>query len=158
MAFLVEDCSGLESANSMATVVEFNEYFEDRGNADAVALTDIKKQSLLILGADYLANVFSWSGDKYVNDQSMPFPRVIDTEKLCTPANIKYAQIELALIANGGDLLSDVGQRVISEQVSSIKVTYSEYSDEQTKYTAVYSLVKPYLENNSSVSHKVIRS
>ena len=89
--------------------------------------------------------------------QALPFPRVVDTVTIF-PTDIKYANIELALKANGGDLLSDVGQRVISEQVSSIKVTYSEYSDEQTNYTAVYSLVKPYLSNSSSFSHSVVRT
>ena len=158
MAFTIEDCTGLELANSMASVAEFDTYFTDRGNTDAVALTQAVKESLLIKGADYLKTVFEWTGDKLVINQNMPFPRLINGATVCTPLDIKYAQIELAFTANDGDLLTNVGQKVVSEQVSSIKVTYSEYSNEQLNYSAVYNLVKPYLDNSSSYSHKVVRA
>lgn len=159
MAFTVEDGTGLSDANSLASVAEFDAYCTERG-IDVTGFADTTaKEVALVKGADYLKTVYydSWVGDKLVVTQALPFPRVVDTVTIF-PTDIKYANIELALKANGGDLLSDVGQRVISEQVSSIKVTYSEYSDEQTNYTAVYSLVKPYLSNSSSFSHSVVRT
>lgn len=159
MAFVVQDLTGLSTANSMASVAEFDAYCLDRGIDTTGFANDTAKEVALVKGCDYLKTVYyeSWSGELLVETQSTPFPRVVDTVTIF-PTDIKYANIELALKANGGDLLSDVGQRVISEQVSSIKVTYSEYSDEQTNYTAVYSLVKPYLSNSSSFSHNVVRT
>jgi len=158
MAFTVEDGTGLSDANSLASIVEFDSYCTDRG-IDITGFDQTAKEVALVKGADYLKIVYydSWTGDKLVETQALSFPRVVETETIF-PTDIKYANIELALKANGGDLLSDVGQRVISEQVSSIKVTYSEYSDEQQSYTSVYNLVKPYLSNSNSYSHTVVRT
>lgn len=158
MAFIVEDGSGLSDANSLVSVADFDGYCADRGIDLSDFADDTAKEVALVKGSDYLKTVYygSWSGDKLVETQALPFPRVVSLETIF-PTDIKYANIELALKANVGELLSDVGQRVISEQVSSIKVTYSEYSDEQTNYTAVYSLVRPYLSNSSSFAHSVVR-
>ena len=110
-------------------------------------------------GADYLKTVYygSWVGDKLVETQALPFPRVVNLVTIF-PTDIKYANIELSLKANGGDLLSDVGQRVIEKKVGPITKKFSEYSDEQQSYTAVYNIVKPYLSNSSTFSHSVVRS
>ena len=156
--FLVEDCSGLELANSLATVAEFDDYFTDRGNSDAVALTIAVKQSLLIKGSDYLKSVFEWDGVKYLTTQNLPFPRAVSGSKICTPLNVKFANIELALISNTEELQTNVGQRVTKEKVSSIEVHYSEYSNEAVKYTSVYNLVKPYLSSASDSQRTVIRT
>ena len=158
MAFIVDDGTGLANANSLASVAEFNAYCSDRGIDISKFATDTDKENALVLGADYLKTVYydSWIGEKLKETQALPFPRVVSGDTIF-PTDIKYANIELALKANDSELLKDVGQRVIKEKVSSLEVTYSEYSDEQQSYTNVYNLVRPFLSNSSSYSHKVVR-
>ena len=158
MAFLVEDGTGLDNANSMSSVTEFDAYYTDR-NVDISALSTTDKESLLIRGADYLSTVYSgsWVGELKVSTQSMPFPRILSDGTEIFPSAIKSANIQLALKANDGDLLTDVGQRVVEKKIDVITTKYSEYSDEQQSYTSVYNLVKPYLENSSIYSHSVTR-
>ncbi len=160
MAFIPEDGTGLDNSNSLATVVEFDAYCTDRGIDVSGFADDTSKEIALVKGADYLKTVYygQWEGELLNSEQALPFPRVVSNETIF-PTDIKYANIELALKANGGDLLSDTSQRVISEQVSSIKVTYSEYSDEATQYTKSYGYVKPYLSSDiGSFSHKIVRT
>lgn len=158
MAFIVEDGTGLITANSMATVDEFDSYCTDRGIDISGFTTTTSKEVALVKGADYLKVVYygNWSGTLLLSTQSMPFPRVVDTVTIF-PDAVKYANIELAIRSNTEVLLQDLGQRVIEEQVASIKVKYSEYFSEQQSYTKVYSLLKPFLDIINSFSIPVKR-
>ncbi len=159
MAFTVEDGSGLIDANSFVEVAEFTAYCADRGIDITGFADDTAIENALINGGDYLKSVYygSWIGELLVDTQRLPFPRVFNGVSIY-PIDIKFANITLALKENNKELLIDVGQRVVEEQVSSIKVKYSEYSDEQTNYTNVYQLVKPFLMNTSKVSRKIVRT
>ena len=156
MAFTVEDGTGLPTANSMATVAEFDSYHTDRGNADIVALPQNEKEALLIRGADYLKLHYTWANDKLVSTQSLPFPRTVFT----LPSDIKTANIILAQKAKEYDLIADAERRVKKEKVSTLEVVYDE-KDTTTgkKFTEVDLLVKPYLKSgNTEIFHKVERT
>lgn len=53
MAFIVEDGTGVKSANSYATVQEFKDYFADRPE-DVSAILDATIQTLLVAATDYI--------------------------------------------------------------------------------------------------------
>ena len=158
MALIVEDGTGIATANSYIDVAYFDAYFTDRGNADAIAIVD--KDSLLIKATDYIETVYygKWSGERLTTTQALEFPRTIDYVDVGVPDRLKKACCELALKANSTTLLVDVEQRVIKEKVAVIETTYSEYDDQPTQYTTVYNLLKEYLENASSNSSKMIRT
>lgn len=159
MPLIVQNDLGTETtANSYVTVAEFDSYWTDRGNTEAVGITD--KEPLLIQATDYIENVYFglWSGYSLTTTQNTEFPRVIDGVSVGIPTRLKNACIELALKANTETLLTDIEQRVIKEKVSSIEVQYAEYSDQMKQYSVVYGLVSPYLANNSQNSIKVTRT
>jgi len=158
VSFITEDGTGLLNANSMVTVVEFDEYFTDRGNTDMTSLTLEEKQSLLVKGADYLNLSYVWENEKLSPEQSMPFPRTV----FGLPQAIKRANIILASKANDDDLIADAERRVKKEKVSSLEIVYDENDTSNgTTFTEVELLVKPYTKVNSydsDIFHRVTRA
>ena len=158
MAIVVEDGTGIATANSYIDSTYADSYFSDRGVTEWASLTN--KDALLIQATDYIETVYygKWLGERLTTTQALEFPRVIDNEDVGVPERLKKACCELALKANSGTLLVDVEQRVVKEKVAVIETTYSEYDDQLTQYTTVYNLVKEYLENASLNSSKVVRT
>lgn len=77
MAFTVEDGTGVDGANSYATVSEADDYHEDRGNTSWTG-TDEAKQAALVKATDYIEGRWagSFKGQKEFNtDQPLSFPR-----------------------------------------------------------------------------------
>ena len=157
MALVVEDGTGVVNANSYIDTTYFDSYWTDRGNSEAVAITD--KEPLLIQATDFIESIYynKWLGYRLTDIQVLEFPRVIDGVDVGVPDRLKKAVWELALKANSGTLLEDINQQIIKEKVSVIETTYSEFSDQLTRYTAVYNLISIYLENASQNSVKVTR-
>ena len=157
----VEDGSGLIDADSYVSVSYCDTYFSDRLITEWIDITDVPtKEALLIRATDYIEQVYSqaWSGEPLMDTQALSFPRLIDDVDVGVPERLKKACCELALKANSGTLLTDVEQRIVKEKVAVIETTYGEYSDQLTQYTAVYELIKIYLDNPSSNSMKVVRT
>lgn len=109
MAFVVENGTGLTTANSFASVAAADTYHTDRGNTAWAALDNAVKQNLLIKATDYLMNsaVFPWKGTAKTATQALVWPRtgVIETNGLAVadnavPYKVMLATADLALIAN----------------------------------------------------------
>ena len=160
VTLIVEDGTGIADANSYVSEAEYLDYWTNRGNATAMAITGDDLKSLLIQATDYVESVYygKWLGDSLTATQALEFPRVIDLVDVGVPSRLKKACFELALKANSGSLLTDVEQRVTKEKVGSLSVEYDKYSNQLTQYTNVYELVKPYLLNQSTTSVKVTRT
>lgn len=141
---VVEDGTGLSNADSFVSVAYADTYFTTRGVTAWASFTN--KEALLIKATDYIEAVYSesWKGVTLNDTQSLSFPRIID-DATVYPDRLLKAVCELALKANGGDLLVDVEQRTIEEKVDVITVKYAEYSDQKTQYSMVYGLISPYL-------------
>jgi len=159
ITLVVEDGTGLATANSYIDEAYFDLFFTNIGNAEAVALETEPKKALLIQATRYIETVYygAWKGEALTTTQRLSFPRVIDgvTE---FPERLKEACCDLAWKANSVTLLVDVEQRVVKEKVASLETVYAEYSDQKTQYTEVYNLLQPYLENSSSYSMKLERT
>jgi hypothetical protein len=159
MALVIQDDLGTKTdANSYVSVAEFDTYWTDRDNQEALAI--VNKDAVLIKATDYIETVYygKWKGTRYTTTQNTEFPRVIDGENVGIPTRLKNACFELAFKANSGNLLTDIQQRIVKEKVAVIETTYSEYSDQLTQYTTVYNLLREYLKNDSMNSSKVIRT
>lgn len=160
MALVVQlDDGSITNANSYISVAYFDTYWTDRGNTVAVALTTAQKEVLLIKATDYIETIYYglWKGERLTTTQNTEFPRTIDLVDVEIPDRLEKACAELAWKAHSADLLLDVEQRIVKEKVAVIETTYSEYSDQLTKYTAVYNLISEYLKNRSSTSRNIVR-
>lgn len=158
MALIVEDGTGIATANSYIDSSYADAYFLDRDIAEWASLTN--KDALLIKATDYIETVYygKWQGERLTTTQALEFPRVIDSVDVGVPDRLKKACCELALKANSGELITDIEQRVIKKKVAVIETTYAEYSDQTTQYTKVYDLLSEYLLNSNSNTVKVTRS
>lgn len=168
MAFVPEDGTGLDSANSLIDVAFADAYFTDR-NIAAWTGTNVVKQAALIQATDYLENRFSnlFLGDKKVTLQSLSFPRVI-TGMAEIPVGVKRAVCEYALRALTTKLAPDPeihasgqGLERIRKKVGPIEnETRFQYQGPGTvrillrPYPAADILLKDVLKNNSG---RVIR-
>ena len=161
MALVVEDGTGLATAESYLSVADADAYHASRGTAEASWVdldTEIKEQCLR-RATDYLLQTFrgTWKGVAVKPDtQALDWPRysvypsdsvLYALSSTTVPPEVKKACAELALRANVGSLTSDVAPTgaVLSEQVGSIAVTYANASTSQTRYTAVDRMLGPLL-------------
>lgn len=129
MALIVEDGTYKVDANSYAPTVDADAYFAARG-IDAWADVE-NKDAMMVRGCQYLdANYGSrFPGIPTTSTQALQWPRTgaVDRDGReaavnAIPAEIKYAQFELALRASQGDLDPDQdrGGQIASEQLGEL--------------------------------------
>jgi len=107
----------------------------------------LPEDQTLTLALDYL-ELQNWAGEKTDPDQPLDWPRNGATE---VPADIKQAQMEAAIVYDGGgDPMAPVGPKVLSETVfGAVAVTYSDKGGNSgTYYTKLMALIQPYLETS----------
>lgn len=157
MAFILEDGTGLDNANSLASVDEFKEYYTDR-NIDITALADTDIEALLIQGTDYITQKYynNFIGELVNENQSLLFPRKIN-DTIVFPARVKYATIVLAYKSNTAELFEDTRQAVKKEKVEGLEVEYQDDSIATATYNTVDGYLKPYI-NGFSGAMQVSRS
>ena len=124
MAFVVEDGTGLSTANSFVSVEEADAYFEDRDPdheiyADWWDLTTEAKQAALVRGTQGLCTYLlgRWRGKKKSSTQALPWPRtdVEDEEGLevsdeVVPVPVRQATCEVGFI--------EITQRYVQREVT----------------------------------------
>lgn len=121
MAFVAEDGTGLDDANSYATVAFADEYFADRG-ITAWTGSDTVKQQKLIQATDYIETRFTFDGEPFSEEQALHFPTLDCETSLAAemPVNLLKATAEYALRALTAPLapdptVDDTGGRVIAK-------------------------------------------
>ena len=127
---IIEDGSIVANANSFATDAELKTYANLRGLA--VPATQPEREALLVLAMDYLfSKEAQFQGCRVDSTQLLPFPRRgvwlngFSVEKTVIPANLKNAQMELAIQANDSDLLVNaMSQNIASEKIDTLEVSY----------------------------------
>lgn len=141
MTFVVEDGSGVTGANSYASIDQADAYHLARGNtawAEALSSPDDARESALVRATAWIDGVYGsrFSGKRTNGrSQSLQWPRTCATDAECEiissdeiPVEIINATCEAALreLADAGSLSPDYiqSQRVVSEQVGSLSVTY----------------------------------
>lgn len=132
-AIVVEAGEGDPFANSYVTLQEVRAYVKAR-NKESLFTDTRQAEANIIAAADFLQGINSFQGLPVWQEQSMLWPRtgVYLNEVLfaddAIPANLKKAQIELAmLIASGVDIRpANNGRFTIQETVGPITVKYSD--------------------------------
>lgn len=103
MAFVVEDGTGLSTANSYNTIDFLDQYHTDRGNFTWTDESLAIKQAKAIIATDYIDVRFTYLGSKLKETQALEFPRdnlfLNRTELEGVPDIVKKAHAELAFIA-----------------------------------------------------------
>lgn len=137
MAFLAEDGTGLENANSYVDLTFADSYFEDRGNAVWAAASEAQKKVALIKATDYVESRFTFHGEPYSDDQALHFPTedYESDDPAVMPVNLLKAVSEYALRALSAELapdlaVDDTGGRVVekTEKVGPLEET-TKYSE-----------------------------
>jgi len=157
MSIVVEDGTGLATANSYISLADANTYHSDRANTAWASATEAARNAALIKSAQWLDGKYRdrWIGFKADEDQSLCWPRYeaydedgyyIDSDAV--PTRITYAQAEAALaIIDGTDLTPtlDRGGKVRREKVGPIETEYFDGAPSRTVLTVVSDLVRGYI-------------
>lgn len=154
MALIVETGAQVAGAESYAAVADATAYFAARANTTWAALTTGAQEAALRNACDYIEAMYGtrWKGDRVAITQALSWPRdgvVVDGVELSTtaiPAALMRANIELALKASAGELLSDQSAQVLSETVGPISVTYASGARQNTRYAFVETLLASLLQ------------
>jgi hypothetical protein len=164
MPLIVEDGTGVENANSYATVGEADAYYALRGESDWAGVTADAddKAAALIKAADYLNAVPPWLGVSISSSQTMVLPT---TEVGEVPYAVKQAQLILAKEAALGDLsispLGDVQVLKIREKLEGVGEVETEYADQSSSYvpmnSTVFGLLKPWIRQSGGLGLQTAR-
>lgn len=109
MAFVVEDGTGVATANALVSVEDADTYFADRGNATWGALQAAEKQAAIVRASIWLSAYFRWKGSRVSGRaQGLAWPRsgVVDRDGNAVPVNavpieVQRAAFEAALFEAG---------------------------------------------------------
>lgn len=149
MAFVAEDGTGLDDANSLCDVAYADAYFVDRANTVWAALTTANKQVALIKATDYIETRYlnRWKGSEQFpdNPQALSFPRLYIGYDDQVPINIKKATAEYALRSRTAPLGADPTVDASGLQVQSTRNKVGPIETEKTfKEGGSISLWRPY--------------
>lgn len=172
MALIVEDGTGLSTAESLCSVADADAYHLNRGAAAWAALTTAAKEQNLRKATDYMTQAYRlrWNGSRVTATQALDWPRhgvpredyyvtssvppnSIDGQFYYpsdeVPLEVARACAELSLRALSGDLLADVERAVRRERVGPIETEYEPGSLQSTRYAAVDAMLAPFLRARS---------
>ncbi len=144
--FIVEDGSGKTDATSYADVLDFRQYWENRG-VDYSTTTDDTIKAWLNLSTEYIDLNYNFEGLKTDNDQALEWPRNGTTKKdECEiqdneiPGEVIDATIYLSAQSKNNNL-QEVSGNVKSEKIGTYSVEYNGKSG-----TKEYLVVDNYLK------------
>ena len=167
--FVVEDGTGLATANSYPSVAEADEHWENYGTVAERAAwsgsSTADKQDALREGTRYIDNRYQgrWRGVRGTTDQALDHPRirVIDTDGWARDENIVFTEVKRATIMAalkvrlGVDLMPDVEGSDVG--VSSESVTVGPISESKTyagsktafkTYSSIEATLRPILQRS----------
>lgn len=168
MSLVVEDGSGLSTANSYSSVADADSYVADHG-ADTVwsAASDDDKETALILGTQFIDLLYAtrFKGVKENNENALCFPRMgctdedgYDIYSDVVPNKIVYAAIEAAVRSiNGDDFLAmQSNPGLIKSETKKIAVLeksieYVHGKDQEPYYPRIEALVRPFLKGSDRI-------
>lgn len=148
MSIVVEDGTGLSTAETFVSVADADAYHLAIGNTGWTG-TDAAKEIALRRAAQYIDTRYKYRGERKNLNQALEWPRVDyepDGRTEAWPvANLKAACCEAALRALSDTLTADVStDQVIEETVGPITVRYASKSG-QTRYPVVDDLLRKYV-------------
>jgi hypothetical protein len=151
MALVVEDGTGLSTAESYISVADADTYIASYKGADATwdGATDATKEVAARQASKYLDGTNRWKGIKKYSTQTLDWPRVYAYDETATaytgiPTQLEQATAEVMfLIVTGETITSTVtkSDQTIREKVGEIEVEYVNGASIQPVYPVVNRLV-----------------
>lgn len=165
MALVVEDGTGLSTAESYISVADAETRLGNLGDTTFAALSTAEKEEALRKATIYMEGAYRlrWKGTRLLRAQALSWPRygaVVDSYDLdsdTVPTEVANACADFALKASTGELLPDQERAVIREKVGSLETEYGEFSSQTKTYPLIARTLAPFLKSSSSVT-KVGRS
>lgn len=160
MALIVEDGTGLATAESYISVINASTYHTNRGNAAWAALaSDAVREQALRKATEFMTQTYRlrWSGYRKTTTQALDWPRYEaprpDSGSMAlsyyasdaVPAEVANACAELALRASAAALLADQTTPKTETTVGPITVRYADGARQSKRYPAVDALLAPLL-------------
>lgn len=156
MALIVEDGSGLATAESYISVADATAYFALRGNASwATIASDTIREQLLRQATDYMEGYYgqAWKGLRVGLTQALSWPRadveLPDVGGQFTgsyqfvfpynqvPKDVATACADLALLSLAGPLAPDMEPLIKSEKTDVLETVWADGSPPYTIYRGV---------------------
>lgn len=166
--FVVEDGTGLSTANAYVTEANADQYHENYGNPSAwTDLTSAQKQQYIREATRYLDSVYAlqWIGDRKESGQALDWPRAFaedpdgflrDDDSV--PQEVQDACSLLALKAVSDTLLVDLSSpsgNIVRDRTKvgeiEIETQYGGGSTNQKRYSLIEGLLLPLLANRNRV-------
>lgn len=164
MTIIVEDGTGLATAETYCTVAEATTYFANIGDAAWAALaTDAIREQCLRKATFFMLGKYRtrWNGTRKSTVQALDWPRSLvpikDAPDLyggsasyyddaSVPAAVKNACASLALRAATSTLLADQSRTKKSVTVGPISTVYDDVSSQAVQYVEVDAMLAPYFK------------
>lgn len=167
MSLIVEDGTGLATAESLSSVAEFLAYHASIGNTSATTLTTAETEQCLRKATAFMLGRYRsrWGGYRKTTTQAQDFPRSLmpikDAPTLygssasyyddaSTPQAVKDACNSLALRAFTATLLADQSRTKKSVTVGPITTVYDDVAGQAKIYAEVDAMLQPYLKNSGN--------
>jgi hypothetical protein len=170
MSLVVEDGTGLSTAESYISVADADTYFSNRGITTWAALdtgeATAVREAALRKATDYMTATYRdrWEGVRYTEDQALDWPRsgvVRDSWAVGydeVPTEVARACAELALKAASATLLPDLKQGKVAVTVGPIKTEWDKYSPQQKRYQFIDAMLALFLKSRGGCSVELVRS
>lgn len=163
MALIVENGTGMSTAESYISVADADAYFSARNLtlwADA-GFSTTEKEGCLRRATDFLTASYRgrWTGRRASTTQALDWPR-LDVPRSeadgsgfypsdAVPVEVVRACAELAWRAAFGELAPDESRRTIREKVDVIEVEYDPNAPQSTRFRVVENLLAPFVVSAS---------
>lgn len=161
---IVEDGTGVTTAESYATVAEADAYFAGRNNTTWAALDVPTKEGCLRLATDFMVENYRtrWKGYRSNIYQALDWPRksVIIYDMAINymvpfnvvPLEVKKACMEFAIRASTGPLAPDLTQGILHESAGPISTTYDNRTAQFTRYRSIDMLLRALLASTGAMT------
>ena len=149
MALIIEDGTGLPTANAFISLDDADTYHSDRGNAAWAAASEANRNAAIYYATDYINSSFQWRGIIVEDDQALNLPTKggydnQGREITGLPVQVSRATAELALVHLEEKLNETLGPRVIEQEVvGAVKRRFSDRSaNEGVRYPFLAVMLK----------------
>ena len=164
MSLIVEDGTGLSTAESYCSVAAMDARMSGFGNETWATLTTAEREEALRRATVYMEQAYRerWKGYRQTATQALSWPRnsvvvdgFISIASNVVPAEVRNACADLALKAAAGDLNVDLERGVVREKVGPIETEFDRASPQAVRYRSIDMMLAPFLKGVTGMARLV---
>lgn len=163
MTLIVEDGTGLATAESFASVAYADARMTALGMTNWAGLSTTEKEQALRRATTYMEQAYRprWKGTRLMRDQALSWPRYgvradgWDVPSTAVPIDVANTCADLALKAAAGDLNADLTRAIIREKVGPLETEYSATSPDSVRYRSADMALASYLKGGGAMASLV---